>query len=107
MSSTLPKSFFDLIQTSETPILVDFWAEWCAPCHTLTPSIKRLAQEYRDTLTVIKINVDEKQHIAQQFGISSIPTLILFDRGKPVMRMAGALPYEQLKLKVDTALKNR
>ncbi len=97
MTESLPPSFDDLLQTHKKPILVDFWAEWCAPCKIVAPELVKLHQEWKDRLTIIKINVDEKQHIAQRYRVSSIPTLILFKNGVEVQRLVGAASAENLK----------
>ncbi|MDH5656409.1 MAG: thioredoxin [Spirochaetia bacterium] len=95
--NTLPTSFHELIQTHEKPILVDFWAEWCGPCKMVAPVLKDLASEWKDRVTIIKINTEEKPQIAGQFGIQSIPTLILFKNGKEIHRVSGALPFPAMK----------
>jgi thioredoxin len=102
--STLPKSFNDLISNSDKPVLVDFWAEWCGPCRMVSPTIEKLAKEYKGQILTIKVNVDEKPHVAQQYGIQSIPTIMMFKNGQPVMRLAGALPYEALKSEIAQRL---
>jgi thioredoxin 1 len=93
----LPSSFDDLLKTHDKPILVDFWAEWCGPCRMVSPEVAKLAKEWKDKVTVIKINTDEKQNIAMKHGISSIPTLILFKQGKEAKRISGAMSSEQIK----------
>jgi thioredoxin 1 len=103
-ASDLPKSFFDLIEVSEKPVLVDFWAQWCGPCRMVSPIIQRIASEYSGKLLTVKINVDEKQHIAGRFEINSIPTIAMFYKGQEIMRLQGALPYEQLKREIERHL---
>ncbi len=105
MSRPLPKSFDDLVRDSQDPVLVDFWAEWCGPCHIISPSIKKIAAEYKNHLVTVKVNVDEKQHIAAKYEIQSIPTVMMFNKGKVIMRLTGALPYPALKNEVEKALK--
>ncbi|MBN1350774.1 thioredoxin [candidate division KSB1 bacterium] len=100
----LPKSFEQLIRQSEKPILVDFWAEWCGPCRMVSPAIQRIAGEFKGSLLVIKVNVDEKPHIASQYQIQSIPTIMMFHRGQVTMRQTGALPYEMLRQEVEKKL---
>jgi thioredoxin len=85
-------------------VFVDFWAEWCGPCRTVAPSVKQLANELKDRLLVIKINVDEKPVIAAQNGIQSIPTFMIFYKGNAVSRFSGAMPYPMLKLEVEKSL---
>jgi len=95
------KSFEDLIVQSDKPVLVDFWAEWCGPCRMVVPVIEQIAKEYGGRLTVIKVNVDEKPQIAQMYGIRSIPTIMLFWQGQPIMRVVGALSFAQLKQQIE------
>jgi thioredoxin len=97
--SSLP-SFDELIRQSDKPVLVDFWAEWCGPCRMVSPAISKLASELKERIMTIKINVDKKQHIAAQYQINSIPTIMMFFQGKILMRISGAYPYEQLKSEV-------
>ncbi|HET6512705.1 MAG TPA: thioredoxin [Candidatus Kapabacteria bacterium] len=104
-TSQLPTQFHELISTHQLPILVDFWAEWCGPCKTLAPTIKQIAQDFKGKLTVIKVNVDEKQQLAAEHRIQGIPTLMLFDKGQVVWRISGALPYDQLKAELASRLK--
>ena len=104
MSRPLPKSFDDLVRESRVPVLVDFWAEWCGPCHMISPSIKKIATEHKNDLLTVKVNVDEKQHIAAKYRIQSIPTVMMFYRGEVIMRLTGALPYPALKSEVEKAL---
>lgn len=100
----LPKSFDELIQTNELPVFVDFWAEWCGPCRMVAPSVKQLAEELKDRLTVVKINVDEKPAVAAKYGIQSIPTFMIFYKGKTVGRFSGAMPFPMLKQEVEKHL---
>lgn len=105
MSNTaLPKSFFDLISKAEKPVLVDFWAEWCGPCKMVSPTVARIASDLKGRIITVKVNVDKKPHISGHFQINSIPTIMLFHRGKTLMRLAGAYPYEALKAEVKKAL---
>ncbi|MCC5814563.1 MAG: thioredoxin [Leptospira sp.] len=97
MDNTLPKSFEELIQTHDKPILVDFWAPWCGPCRMVAPELEKLAQEWRGKASIIKINTDEKQALANRYHISGIPTLILFKDGKEVHRISGAMKSEDMK----------
>lgn len=99
--ATQPKTWDELLSTSDRPILVDFWAEWCGPCHMVAPTIKEIAKDYAGRLYVVKVNVDEKPRIASRYGIRSIPTLMIFDKGEVVWRQAGALPYPAIAQQVD------
>ena len=89
MSHPLPKSFDELIRESHVPVLVDFWAEWCGPCHILSLSIIKIAAEHKNDLLTVKVNVDEKQHIAAKYRIQSIPTVMMFNRGKWLCDLPG------------------
>jgi thioredoxin 1 len=93
----------DVIEASG-PVLVDFWAEWCGPCKAVAPILDELAKEFGGQVTIAKVNVDEEQDIAGQFGIRSIPTMILFKDGKPFSMKVGAMPKPQLKGWIETAL---
>ena len=86
---------------SDVPVLVDFWAEWCYPCKMIAPVVKEISQEYAGKLKVGKVDTDNNQYTASQFGITGIPTLILFKNGKIVDRFVGALPKYMLKEKID------
>ncbi|RJP77673.1 MAG: thioredoxin [Candidatus Zixiibacteriota bacterium] len=95
---TLTDATFDeQITQSATPVLVDFWAPWCAPCRIIAPVLSGLAQDYAGQLTVGKVNVDENPAVAARFGITGIPTLLLFKNGKPVGQWIGALPRPMLE----------
>ena len=97
-------SFDELLKTNPLPILVDFWAEWCGPCKTLTPTIEQIVADFKGKLTVVKVNVDDKPQLAAAYGIQGIPTLILFAKGQIAWRISGALPYEQLKHELQSRL---
>ncbi len=105
MADNLPKSFFQLIKTSEKPVLVDFYADWCGPCKMVSPAIKKVAGDFKGKIITIKINVDMKQDIAARYRIQSIPTIMMFWKGKDIMRLTGAYPYEGIKAEVEKSLK--
>jgi thioredoxin 1 len=92
------------VTKSETPVLVDFWAEWCAPCRMLAPVIEQINEEYAGRVKVAKLDVDAAPVISAQLGVMSIPTVILFINGKPAQRMVGFQPKPSLKAKIDSAL---
>jgi thioredoxin 1 len=89
------------VESSTKPVLVDFWAEWCAPCRTLAPTLERLAENYGNDITFAKVNVDELPDVAIQYGIRSIPTLLLLRMGKVVEQLVGTRPYEDLARILD------
>ena len=94
---SIPASFDEFIATHDKPILADFWASWCGPCQMMSPILEELAKEWKDRLTIIKVDTEAKPHIAQRFNIANIPTMILFQKGTEVHRIYGAVPLVQLK----------
>ena len=88
--------FSEIIQ-SETPVLIDFYATWCGPCKTLMPTLKELKKELRDSVSIIKIDVDKNQELASKFQVRGVPTLMLFKSGEMKWRQSGVLTVAQLK----------
>jgi len=90
----------DVLQ-SDRPVLVDFWAEWCAPCRMLAPTVEAVAEIYAASARVVKINVDDNPSVSQRYGIKGIPTLILFRGGKEEERVVGATSKEAISKLID------
>jgi thioredoxin 1 len=90
--------------SGETPVLVDFWAEWCGPCRMVAPVLEQIAAEQSGKLKVVKLNVDENQETPMQFGVTGIPTMILFKDGQMVERIVGFMPKPQLMKRIQPHL---
>ena len=89
-------TFEQEVLQSETAVLVDFWAEWCGPCHAVAPVLDKIVAE-RPEYKLVKVNIDEEQELAQRYGVMSIPTMILFRDGAPAAAAVGALPKARLE----------
>ena len=94
-------SFEQEVLGADKPVLVDFWAEWCAPCRMLAPTVEAVAEHYGDNASVVKMNVDDNPSTAQRYGIKGIPTLILFRDGKEVERVVGATSKESITRMIE------
>jgi thioredoxin 1 len=81
---------------SETPVLVDFWAEWCVPCHMVSPTVEEIGKEQGEKLGVVKLNIDDNPDATRKYGVMSIPSLILFKGGEEVARVVGAKPKDAI-----------
>src|SRR5436190_14531235 len=90
-------TFESEVLESGEPVIVDFWAEWCGPCHAVSPILERIAEERQGELKRVKINIDEEQGLANRFGVQSIPTMILFKNGEPAAAAIGAQPKQRLE----------
>ena len=97
-------NFKSEVTDSAMPVLVDFWAPWCGPCRMIAPILEELAKEYDGKVKVVKINVDDSPNTASEYGVRSIPTLILFKDGKVFEQTVGAQSKENLKQLVDKSL---
>jgi thioredoxin len=103
MPDTVTEQTFDNdVLGADQPVLVDFWAEWCGPCHAIAAVLDQIASE-RSDLKVVKLNIDEEPAIAQRYGVMSIPTLILFKDGEPAAAAVGAMPKSMLEQKLGLA----
>jgi thioredoxin 1 len=93
MSTPVTESSFEQeVLQSDKPVIVDFWAEWCGPCHAVSPVLDKIAEERSDELRLVKVNIDEEPALAQKYGIVSIPTILLFKGGEPAAAAIGAQP---------------
>jgi thioredoxin 1 len=90
-------TFEQEVLKSETPVIVDFWAEWCGPCHRVSPVLDKIVEERSGEVALVKVNIDEEQGLAQRYGVMSIPTMILFKDGAPAAAAVGALPKAALE----------
>ena len=97
-------NFEQEVLRADKPVLVDFWAEWCGPCHAIAPSVAKMAAEYDGRAVVAKLNADDYPDILGRYGIMGIPTLIYFKDGKEVDRVVGVTPYGALKGKLERLL---
>jgi thioredoxin 1 len=98
MTLNVTEATFDQeVLKSETPVIVDFWAEWCGPCHRVAPVLDKIVEERSGEVALVKVNIDEEQGLAQRYGVMSIPTMILFKDGAPAAAAVGALPKAALE----------
>ena len=97
-------NFDQIVLQAKTPVLVDFWAEWCGPCRMVAPMVEELAEEYEGRISFVKLDVDQNPKTASKYGIMSIPTLLLFKNGSPVSNIVGFRPKAELKRSLDTVL---
>ena len=98
MANTVTEQTFEQeVLKSEEPVIVDFWAEWCGPCHAVAPVLDKIVAERQGELKLVKVNIDEEQGLAQRYGIVSIPTMVLFKGGEPANIAVGAQPKGALE----------
>jgi thioredoxin 1 len=95
--SVTEETFEQEVLSSDVPVLVDFWAEWCQPCHMVEPHLERIAEERDGQLKLVKVNIDEEQGLARRYGIASIPAMVLFRDGEPAAAAIGAQPKSALE----------
>jgi thioredoxin 1 len=98
-------NFDNEVLKSNVPVLVDFWAEWCAPCRMIAPIVDDIARDYAGKVKVCKLNVDDSQSLASRYGIRSIPSLLIFKGGSVVNQVIGAVPKSELVKRLDLVLK--
>jgi len=107
MAIELNQSNFDeIVNQSEKPVVIDFWAEWCGPCRMIAPIIEELAEEYKDKIIVCKLNVDENPELTSKFFIRNIPTVLFIKNGEIVDKQVGAAPKNLFINKIENLLKN-
>ena len=96
--------FINKVLNSEKPVLVDFWAEWCGPCKAIGPALEEIAGEKLDSLSIVKLNIDENPLTPQKYNVRGIPTLLIFKNGEVVAEKMGALPKSQLESWIDQSV---
>jgi len=101
IGSVTDQEFQSAVLDSDTPVLVDFWAEWCVPCHMVSPVVEEIGRDKGDALKVVKLNIDDNPDATRTYGVMSIPSLILFKGGKEVARVVGARPKDAILRDLD------
>ena len=96
-------TFTQEVLQSETPVIVDFWAEWCGPCHAVAPVLDKIVEEQNGQLKLVKVNIDEEQSLSLRYGVMSIPTMILFRDGEPASAVVGAQPKAAIERSLGLA----
>ena len=104
MATAVTESTFEQeVLSSDKPVLVDFWAEWCGPCHAVAPILDKIVEERAGELKLVKVNIDEEQALAERYGIASIPTMVLFKDGEPAAAAIGAQPKSAIETQLGLA----
>lgn len=103
-SKALPKSFEELISNADTPVLVDFYADWCGPCKVVSPIVQQIARDYKGRLLTVKIDIDKKQRLAAKYRVTAVPTLMLFSGGSLKETLQGARRYDEIVRVIETHL---
>jgi thioredoxin 1 len=104
VNTVTDSEFKESVLDSDTPVLVDFWAELCVPCHMVSPVVEEIGQDKGDALKVVKLNIDENPQATRDYGVMSIPSLILFKGGQEVARVIGAKPKDQILRDIEPHL---
>ena len=103
MATAVTESTFEQeVLSSDKPVLVDFWAEWCGPCHAVAPILDKIVEERAGELKLVKVNIDEEQGLAERYGIASIPTMVLFKDGEPAAAAIGAQPKSAIETQLGS-----
>ena len=104
MSTAVTETTFEQeVLQSDKPVIVDFWAEWCGPCHAVSPVLDKIVEEHEGEVKLVKVNIDEERGLAERYGIASIPTMILFKDGEPSQVAVGAQPKGALERSLGLA----
>jgi len=98
------KSWETTVMSSQRPVFVDFWAEWCGPCRMVSPVVEELAKEFEGTVNFVKVNVDEANELASRYNVFSIPTLAIFNKGQLIAQQVGAASKDSYKKMIERAL---
>ena len=104
IQSIKESSFEDEVVNSDTPVLIDFWAEWCGPCKEISSILEEIANEMKNKLKIVKINIDENPNIPNEYGIQSIPTLIIFKKGEPIATKIGSGKKSELLTWIERSI---
>ena len=104
VKSIKENEFESEVINSNKPVLIDFWAEWCGPCKEIGPILDEIADEMKDKIKVVKINIDENPNIPNKYGVQSIPTMIIFKKGAPISTKIGAAIRSELKTWIETSI---